>query len=298
MVHDAEMIFDLTKFPWLESHHQPDVQGEFGEALLLKLWHALGRNDKRCSDRGGYIGLAAASVFPDGPVPRREEIGPKFENVISPAVIGLFLLQPERETEMFTGHTVFGQYMIVLTRDKNVDNLRFNVTLFRHKLRDQLVKKEEAERKKRIVPKRETDPAIAAVFFNLPKPPADRIAALEDINRQFRDEFARQYGEWFNAELRNMLANNPPEDYEGKKSVVAWVKEKLDAHNLAIRQPDDEGPCNLITLAGYDSKGVFVLESRHDRRRSHTTNDLESILDLTLMDGGPRVTTGRRTGRS
>lgn len=107
------------------------------------------------------------------------------------------------------------------------------------------------------------------------------------LNSRFRRALASHFQEKFNAKLYEMLLESPPVDIEAKRSIAAWVREQLDLFTFSIEHPKEGYPCIMVALSGNDGNGLFTLESREGRKRSHSTADLHALLDLKLINSPP-----------
>lgn len=259
----------------------------FEMTLATMLWRALQSLHAEISYEG-YLGVAAVAVLPEegwDEAHVRAEMEKRLINVL-----GHFLSHASQDYDTDHGNTKYGPYTLGLVIHSDIDIVRKRIKVDLQRLR-KIVKQGNMEESddneaSRNANKRQIS-NVAALFQGMPQDYKALAREIENLNHCFRRELATQLQAPFNRELRNRLAEQPLETQAAKKAIASWIKEQLDRFHLAIRHPEEGYPCNLITLPAYDRQGVFLLESREGRKRTHTTTDLSSLLDFTLVDASP-----------
>jgi len=284
---EAKLFFRLGRVEQLSPARTPL------EVILASMfWNALlspvGRQQSN-----GFLGVAGVAMLPEGGM-NPEAVRNAVENRLV-NVLGHFFKLAHPDYDTVTGTTEYGPYKLGIICGSDVDIVRKRVKADLPRLK-RIVEREQVTDQHPEQPSTGVTHDISSLFESLPEDYEAAARRLEDLNTKFRDKLAGHFQTAFNNKLRDLLADSPPATYSAKKRIAAWVKDQLERFDLSIKHPDKDYACNLITLPGYDRTGVFLLESREGRKRTHTTTDLHSLLDLTLMDTSIAIRQNKEKG--
>jgi hypothetical protein len=124
-----------------------------------------------------------------------------------------------------------------------------------------------------------------------PEPAADRadyerqLELLAAENQSHRQGLARRFEPVLNAYLQTQA----PENAGQKKELAQRVSADLKRLGLAIRHPETDQPCTLMTAAGKANRlGFFLLKPKGARKAVAVRASLSDLLPLQLMPDTPR----------
>lgn len=283
----VSMVFDLSA---KQLAIAPDTA--FGILAETIFWPAiLNTTGRKLS--GDYLAIVGVAMAP-------EKIEAEvFRTEISNRLKSVLRHFPDAGHDTVTGRTKYGPFQFGLTLGSELGTLRKRM---KHDLEQVDAHVERArlsgsEKEQRRITVEELTTSIRGLFEGRPKKYDAAVARYDQINAKFRACLLDAFQTDVNRELYTRLIAQPPRSYEAKKEVVSWLRGALDRYGFCIRHPESGEPCNLASLPGNDGNGLFLLETRDgNRKRSHSTSDLHSLMDFTLMDSAVDLATSRTKG--
>jgi hypothetical protein len=291
---EVSMLFNLSTFevtPASDDYLALLVESIFRAGLHTKAGESL---------KSGFLGVAGVLVVPPSEFDSdtlRVQVKNRLKSVLTH--IG------DRDYDTVTGETQFGPFKFGLTLGDSISivekRLRRDLKRLHRIVEESRLTKDQQRTTKtqQQAAIENTGANVEKLFSELPSDFDGAFRALTAIDSAVRSAIATHFEEVLNRELYERLVTTQPDTYDAKKELAVWLRSVLEPLGLALAHPDTSKPCNLITLPGHDGNGVFLLESRQGRKRSHTTTDLHSLMEFRLtravIDRGAEQ---ERTGRS